>query len=299
MGKPIWFNFEEEHMLKFLALALTLSSVSAMAIPVAPHNALAPQYLAKNKSFNPSALAYDFEGIVKLSNCSGSLIQFSGQPDTALAVVMTNGHCVQKPGGYLNPGEYWLNKPISRAMKIFDKNMKLFPIQTTRVLYATMTNTDVTYYELNETYAQIEKRTNIRPFTLDTVHPVQGQAIDIISGYWDRGYSCNIDGFVPELREGQWTWFDGIRYTSTCDTIGGTSGSPIIARGTRSVIAINNTSNESGEMCTLNNPCEVKADGTTVARQGVRYGEQTFNVYTCLTPDFAFDLSIPGCDLPK
>ncbi len=76
------------------ALALTVMSASAFAIPVAPHDAL-----KVNLKSNPILSDYDFEGIIKLSNCSGSLIQFSGQPDTAKAVVMTNGHCIQKPGG--------------------------------------------------------------------------------------------------------------------------------------------------------------------------------------------------------
>jgi hypothetical protein len=178
--------------MKFLTLSiLALLSFNALAIPVAPHNALSPDRLVKSKLMTPSALAYDFEGIVKLSNCSGSLIQFNGQSDDSMAIVMTNGHCVQKPGGYLTPGEVWVNKPISRAMKIFDTNMKLFPIQTTKVLYATMTNTDVTYYELNETFAQIFARTKVRPYALDLNHPTQGIAIDIISGYWDKGYSCD------------------------------------------------------------------------------------------------------------
>jgi hypothetical protein len=65
------------------------------------------------------------------------------------------------------------------------------------------------------------------------------------------------------------------------------------------VVGINNNSNEDGQQCTVNNPCEVSANGEVIAQQGVRYGQQTFNVYTCLTPDFKFDLTLAGCDLPK
>jgi hypothetical protein len=162
-----------------------------------------------------------------------------------------------------------------------------------------MTNTDVTLYELSESYNDIYARTNVRPFLLDSVHPLQGVSIDIISGYWDRGYSCEIDGFVFKIREGDWTFADSIRYTAGCDTIGGTSGSPIIERGTRKVIAINNTSNESGQRCTLNNPCEVDEVGSVSVRRGVRYGQQTFNFYSCLTPAFTIDLNRSGCTLPR
>ena len=242
--------------------------------------------------------AYDFEGIIKLSNCSGSIIQFNGMPDTAKAVVMTNGHCIQKPGGFLAPGEVWANRPMSRTMKVFDRNMKLSPVQSTKIIYATMTNTDVAFYELNVTYEDIMKKFNVRPLALDTVHLVVGGHIDIISGYWDKGYSCDIDGFVHSIREADWTWFDSIRYTSSCDTIGGTSGSPIIARGQRLVVGINNTSNENGERCTMDNPCEVRENGEVVVAQGVRYGQQITNVHTCLTPDFRIDATLPGCELP-
>lgn len=284
--------------MKLLALiALTLASGTALAFPVAPFDALERSSNKAMKSYE--ALKYDFEGIIKLSNCSGSLIAFNGQPMTSKAIVMTNGHCIQKPGGFLNPGEVWVNRPMRRSMKIFDKNMRLHNVMSSKILYATMTNTDVAFYELTETYEEIMDKTNVRPFLLDSVRPLEGISIDIVSGYWDRGYSCEIDGFVFNIREGAWTFTDSIRYTKTCDTIGGTSGSPIIERGERKVVAINNTSNESGERCTLNNPCEVDEEGSVTVRKGVRYGQQTYNTYTCLTPDFNFELNRRGCELPR
>lgn len=284
-------------MKTLVSLVLALASMSAFALPQAPFDALRTN---NNKArINPAALDYDFEGIIKLSNCSGSLVAFNGQPLSSKAIVMTNGHCIQKPGGYLNPGEVWVNRPISRSMKVFDKNMKLSSVNATKILYATMTNTDVAFYELTESYDDIYARTNVRPFLLDSVHPLSGVSIEIISGYWDRGYACEIDGFVFKIKEGNWTFTDSIRYTAGCDTIGGTSGSPIIAKGERKVIAINNTSNESGQYCTVNNPCEVDEAGQVTIREGVRYGQQTFNVSTCLTPAFQFDLSLPGCTLPR
>lgn len=281
-------------MKALLALIFAVSATSAFAFPEAPFNALERSNLKSITSFD-----YDFEGIVKLSNCSGSLVAFNGQPLTAKAIVMTNGHCVQKPGGYLNPGEVWVDKTLSRAMKLYDRDFKLHNIQATKILYATMTNTDVAFYELTESFQEIYARTNVRPYLLDSVRPLQGISIDIISGYWDRGYSCEIDGFVFNIREGDWTFTDSIRYTKTCDTIGGTSGSPIILRGSRKVIAINNTSNESGGRCTLNNPCEVSEQGDVEVRKGTRYGQQTYNVYSCLTPSFAFNLNRQGCTLPR
>lgn len=288
-------------MKMFLFLLLVSFNTVAYAIPKAPVDDL---------NFNPSKYLkissyqienYDFEGIVKLSNCSGSLVQFEGQPNSDFAVVMTNGHCIPRGplGGMLRPGEVVVNQKIARDMKIFKTKTALFPIKTSRVLYATMTNTDVAFYELTESFAQVEKRTGVRPFALAPQRPVEKTPIQIISGYWERGYSCAVDGFVKMLKEADWTFTDSVRYTDGCDTIGGTSGSPIIEAGTRSVIAINNTSNESGERCTMNNPCEVGANGDIFVKKGLRYGQQTYEVYACLDRHFQFDLKQAGCTLPR
>ncbi|MDD4973613.1 MAG: trypsin-like peptidase domain-containing protein [Bacteriovorax sp.] len=285
--------------MKIFALLLTLSlATSAYAIPKAPFDALKVKSAVQ---FNDNQAAYDFEGIVKLSNCSGSLIRFSGQPTTSKALVLTNGHCYSSGpfGGMIKPGEVIVNSPVKRSMKIFDKQMKLFPITTSRVVYAAMTDTDITIYELTQSYDEIQNKFNIQSFDLDTIKPSLGTNIEIVSGYWDRGYSCAIDAFIFNLKEGAWLFKDSIRYTATCDTIGGTSGSPIIAKGTRHVIAINNTANEGGARCTENNPCEVSENGTITSARNAKYGQQTHNIYSCLSPDFSIDLDRAGCALAK
>lgn len=285
--------------MKFISLLFSLSlATSAYAIPQAPFDALKVESVI---NFDKVA-GYDFEGIVKLSNCSGSLIRLSGQPMTANALVLTNGHCFTSGvfgGGMPKPGEVITNLTVKRNMKIYDKQMKLFPITATKVVFATMTDTDVAIYELNQTYDEILKKYKISSFDLDTVRPQVGTAIDIVSGYWDRGYSCDIDAFIFKMQEGGWSFKDSIRYTDGCETIGGTSGSPIIERGTRKVIAINNTANEDGGRCSVNNPCEISTEGKVSAVKGKKYGQQTYNIYSCLRADFSIDLNVEGCTLPK
>lgn len=280
-----------------LFLSLVLAS-SAYAIPKAPFDALK---VTRPIEFGENQLEYDFEGIVKLSNCSGSLIKFSGQPTTAKALVLTNGHCYPAgpTGGMLKPGEVVTNVTAKRSMKLFNKQMKLFPISTTKVVYAAMTDTDITLYELTLSYDDILKKYKIQPFDLDTVRPSIGTDIEIVSGYWDRGFTCGIDTFIYNLKEAGWLFKDSIRYTDGCNTIGGTSGSPILSKGTRTVIGINNTSNENGEYCTMNNPCEVAKDGKVSVRRDKKYGQQTYNIYSCLSPDFRIDLTRSDCALAK
>jgi V8-like Glu-specific endopeptidase len=286
-------------MFKTILLWALAFSVNAFALDL-PINFNYENSLEKLNDDTSRNFNYDFEGIVKLSNCSGALIKFSGQPDTSKAYVLTNGHCVQKRGGYLSPGEVWFNKPLRRKMEVFTKEMNLFTVRSTKISYATMTGTDSAIYQLEETYQDIAKfGTGIEPFLLDANHPVIGTNIDIVSGYWDRGYRCFIDAFIFELLEGDWTFTDSIRFSNSgCKTKGGTSGSPLVQTDSRVVVGVNNTGNFDGKRCTIMNPCESDSDGNISVKKR-SYGQQTYHIATCLTPDFEIDLKVPGCKLPK
>ena len=108
-----------------------------------------------------------------------------------------------------------------------------------------------------------------------------------------------ISVVIPTLNEGAWSWKTSLRYSRPgCETIGGTSGSPIVEAGTQTVVAINNTGNEDGQKCTENNPCEVDRDGKVTYERGLSYGQQTFWIYSCLDKNLNFDLKTPTCRLP-
>jgi V8-like Glu-specific endopeptidase len=246
---------------------------------------------------HPAASNYDFEGVVALNNCSGSLVKFENQPDTDKAYVLTNGHCVES--GFPAPGTVLVNRPSTRSFTLLNANATdAGRIRATTLVYGTMTKTDAALYRVNETYAEILKRFNIRPLTMGATHPTLQTPIQVISGYWRRGYSCNIDFFVHRLLEGQWEWSDSIRYSNPgCEVIGGTSGSPVVATGTRTVVGVNNTGNESGRKCTDNNPCEIDEKGTITYQEGLSYGQQTYWFYSCLNKNFEIDLNTAGCEL--
>ena len=246
----------------------------------------------------PRVRAVDFAGTVALSNCSGSLIRMpDSQPDDP-ALVLTNGHCLET--GFPDPGEVIVDQPSSRTFDLLDADARsVGTLQASKVAYATMTDTDVTLYELTETYAEIEEDTGIEPLDLSDRHPEEGTAITVVSGYWRQTYSCNIDGFVYQLKEGGWTWKDSIRYTPECETIGGTSGSPVVDDSTGQVIAVNNTGNENGGECTVNNPCEVDENGNVTVHEGINYAEQTYDIPACVGAGNAIDLEAEGCTLPK
>ncbi|WP_129307103.1 serine protease [Streptomyces sp. L2] len=246
----------------------------------------------------PHVKALGFAGTVALSNCSGSVIRFPRSADSDPALVMTNGHCLET--GMPGPGEVITGQRSSRSFTLLSSSgSRLGTLRANQVVYSTMTDTDVTIYRLTRTYAQIKSTYGISPLTVADTHPAAGTAIKVISGYWKRTYSCNIDQFVYELREGDWTFKDSVRYTSACDTIGGTSGSPVVDTATGNVVAVNNTGNEDGERCTVDNPCEVDENGNVTIHQGINYAQETYEIPACFTTGNKLDLNASGCVLPR
>ena len=282
-------------MRHLFGIILAVSSTAAFAFPLTPARSLAPQ------TIDFMSTSYDFEGIVQLSNCSGSLVRFEQTPSSAKAMIMTNGHCLAD--GLMDPETFVSNVPTSRQFSLLSKDgqRRIGTVTSKKIIYATMTGTDFALYELEQTYQQIEDSFSVTPLTMAADHPAAGISIEILSGYWKRGYGCGLDGFVPELREAGYTFTDSIRYevNGGCKTIHGTSGSPILQAGTRTVVGINNTGNDDGEKCTMNNPCEVDASDRVFAEKGRSYGQQTHQVYSCVNVQGQLDLAVQGCELFK
>ena len=241
----------------------------------------------------------DFTGIAALSNCSASLVRYAESVSTDKALVLTNGHCYE--GGFLQPGQVLVNKTSTRSITLLrPDSSRAGTIRAEKILYGTMTKTDMIVYQVNESYASIKTRLDVTPLTLAKQGPADGAGMAVVSGYWKRIYTCSVQATIPQLREGDWTWQNSIKYQQPgCETIGGTSGSPVVSTSTGEVIGVNNTGNEDGEQCTINNPCEVDADGNVTVDQGAAYGQQTWWLYTCLTANRTIDLNKSGCELPK
>lgn len=241
----------------------------------------------------------DFTAIVALNNCSGSLVRFESSLGMDQAMVLTNGHCFE--GGFMKPGEAKVNIPSSRGFNLLNKEgtRTLGRLTADRVVYGTMTGTDMTLYRLKQTYDDIEKDFGTQALTFSSRRSTVGRKIIIASGYWKKIYRCAIDKFIFELHEADWTFKDSIRYSSPgCETIHGTSGSPIIDAETREVVGINNTGNDDGEKCTMDNPCEVDENGNITVIHHASYGQQTYWIYSCLARGHELDLTKPGCELP-
>lgn len=238
----------------------------------------------------------DFSGAVSMKGCSGSVVRPPGAGPDEPALVMTNGHCVR----LMDPGEVVVDAEGGRAFTLLsrDGDGTLGTLRADRLLYATMHGTDLALYRLTSTNSEVEAL-GTRVLELSTTRPGEGADIRVVSGYWREVYSCHVDGFVHELREGPWVWHGSMRYTSRCDTRGGTSGSPVVDVSTGRVVAVNNTTNEDGERCTRDNPCEVDAAGAVTVRPGARYGQPVHGLAPCLVGGGRLDPTAAGCALPR
>ena len=243
-----------------------------------------------------SAHTTNFNGTVALSNCSGAVIRWSTSHATDEAVMLTNGHCYELMASH----QVIVDLPSVRDVTLLRSNGSTAGVvATTTLLYATLWQTDVALYELGLTYKQLHRRFGVDAITLASTAPSpRHEPISIISGYWGIEYDCNLDGFAYRLHEDVYTWRSSLRYSDGgCLVIGGTSGSPVLDAN-RVEIGINNTINESGERCTLDNPCEENRHGAITVHQNRGYGQETWMFYTCLSNN-QLDLSQSGCKLPK
>lgn len=276
-------------------------AASVFAMPVEPTVSLDHFSRPMRASSAPGGSMKDvnYEGIVALSNCSGALVRYESSRDDDQGLILTNGHCNET--GFIDPNTFLLNEESDRQFAILDPKTgrSLGKVKADKLLYATMTKTDITLYRLKETYRDIAAKFHVRPLTLSSQQAPIGQKIEIISGYWRRGYACEVEYLVDTLKEDRWTMRNSLRYTRPgCQTIHGTSGSPILAAGSDRIIGINNTGNDDGERCTMNNPCEVDGDGKIKAERGVSYGQQIALIYSCLDSEIRIDLKLAKCRLP-
>ncbi|MCO8275453.1 trypsin-like serine protease [Actinoplanes sp. TRM 88003] len=234
----------------------------------------------------------DLEGAVAFNGCSASVVRTATSALTDPALLLTNGHCVaERPA----PGKAIVDQSDDSRVHVLNKQgFVQASARTTRLLYATMTGTDLAVYRLDKTYAQL----GVKTFTLGTTVATAGTKLTIIAGGTGRRYSCTVDAVVPHLREADYQQDGSYRYDESCGATHGASGAPLVLGDGRTVVGVHGTGNDSGELCTENNACEVAADGTVRAEKNRRYGQRTTMLAACLTKNSRLDLTRPGCALP-
>jgi Trypsin-like peptidase domain len=278
-------------------VAITLASAfiaisSALAVPADASDA-AETTTATARPAVPKGNP-DFTGIVRLSNCSGSVVRWEGSKPGDKAMMLTNGHCRKT----YTADEVEVNIPLVRTVTLLNPDgTDLANVSTTKLIYGTMSKTDVALYQLDLTFADLKSTYDVTPLTIQSKRATPHERVVVISGFWRKAYRCHLNGFVYRIREDIYTWSNSLRYREGgCNVIHGTSGSPVLKAGTRIVVGIHNTTNDNGQKCTLNNPCEVDRQGNITVRQGRHYGEETWWFTTCLSDDGRkLDIDRAGC----
>src|SRR5207248_6728241 len=131
-----------------LALRLgALISTGALVIGAVPASAQA----------QVQAQAGGLASTIALSNCSAALVRYPSSVDTDQALMLTNGHCYE--GGMPGPGQVVQDRSSTRSGRLLDSaGNTLGTVRADRMLYATMTNTDVTLYRLTDTFGALKTR---------------------------------------------------------------------------------------------------------------------------------------------
>ncbi|MEK7802474.1 MAG: serine protease [Pseudomonadota bacterium] len=229
-------------------------------------------------------------------NCSGALIDVGGRPQDN-AVILTNGHCARQP--FLKPNEVVTNIEYNRTPIKITAGKKKVTIQSARVLYATMHQTDLALIELDQTNGDLAdlgaKFSKIAEYALSA-----GTEIRVTSGYWREKQDCKILYFVDRLNEGDWRFTNSQALSEGCKVRGGYSGSPIFNHADGLIIGVVNTVNDgSDKACAVNNPCEDHGRPEPVSHLGRGYGQDVSAVNSCFDSQGKFNLSLPSCKLPK
>lgn len=278
-----------------ILISIIFSSLQALAFPLpSEHEAALAEALWQQPLLSDDG--YDFTNIVRLNNCSGSLVRFDDSLPTDHAMVLTNGHCI---GRFPAPGLAVVGIEVDRSIALLNESAKTIGnVDADLLMYATMTKTDMALYRLTATFADLKSRYNLDALEIAREPSPITTPIQVLSGYWRVGFSCSIEKIVHQLKEEDWTCEDSIRYSQPgCAVYGGTSGSPILS-AERKVIGVNNTGNESGYRCTENNPCEIDEAGNVDYEQGRSYGQQIFWIYGCLNAAREIDVRQSTCLLP-
>ena len=267
---------------------------AAEARPVAEVDT--PSALTEALPIRP-ATTDELNGMASLS-CSGGFVDIGRKPQD-LAVVITNGHCATSPMMHAN--QFVQNIPYTRSTIVLGTSRGFVTVTPSRVLYATLTGTDLALIELKHTNQQLLQQ-GIRQFRISPRMPALGLPVRVTSGFWKETQDCTLSRSIPKIIEGFsdgsapsiTTW--AYAMSNECKIRGGYSGTPVLDRQTQEVVALAFTSNENGEMCTESNPCEEDQQGRRTVVRDVGYVARVNDVAGCVQ-DGQIVLQKAGCQL--
>ncbi|BFQ94353.1 serine protease [Gallibacterium anatis] len=236
-------------------------------------------------AFSYSALAAVpalYDGMAKIRGCSAAVVQFEGQSDSDKVLLLTNGYCVSRE---LDAANAIVDRAYSDIATVYRGNTPLIvgSLPIDRIVYATMTQTDLAILRTGISYAELKDKLRIQPRQIAQQLPSAGDAVHVVSGNLEQHYQCQIAAQVNAVKEDKWQWQPAFRLTpsDSCQIKAGASGSPVI-NSDGSIVAVINTGNQDGESCTLNNSSEVDGQGQISVKKGAIYAVDSHMLGVCL-----------------
>ena len=253
----------------------------------------------------------NFLGTARIPACSASVVRFAdSQPDDK-ALLLTNGHCYQPFDKRERFRGVVLDEPDSRRVMLLKRDgSNRGVVHTKRVLYSSFFAVDLGLYRLGLTYQELSDRFHVPALTVASSPAAVGAKVLLPSGYWREQFTCHVEAHVFKIFNDTFLWRHSLRYAneSTCKSVDGSSGSPLLDPRTREVVGIHNAGNNPPEHgrrggtggfdCSFS-LCEETRDGDVSQFPHRRYGQQVTWLEPCLDPSFHIDFELPGCRLPQ
>jgi hypothetical protein len=231
-------------------------------------------------------------GMMGGPDCSGVVVRFSNDP-YAHAIVLSAGHCYRLP---MPKNTFAAGETLSKSLVVIARHGSVLSLHATKLLYATMTGTDVELLELGETYADLAQL-SVDSYEISREPAKAGDKIFRVSGRKETVQSCSIGEVVHRLTTSVTEENDAYRMSADCPaTAPGWSGAPLISAATGKIVGLHSTTNDSGR-CTDDDPCEVADDGTVSIHKDAQYGQKVHEIMTCVDSAGRFNLSLASCAL--
>ena len=216
-------------------------------------------------------------GLAIVNSCSAGVVRYKESKADDRALVVTNGHCLLlnmtfgRPLPYPLAGEILRNVTEPRFLNATSIHLhaktRTIQAKALRLVYATMSGTDVALFELPHTYAQL-RAWGVPAFTIATRAPWPGEKVEIRSGFYARRFTCRFESLRTVL-EGPFFTTNALMFSKECAVYPGYSGSLILSQRTGEVLGLANThSSEGPTTCGFDHPCFFALESKRISAVG-------------------------------
>lgn len=235
-----------------------------------------------------------WNGVGSYGGCTATLLN-TGGGSGAPAYIITAGHCFSSV--LADPTKVFFDRSDFATKTIeFDyfvkqvQNKQTYSVTDATVRFASMAYTDVAIVELNTTFGKLTSL-GYNSYELSNDPPKENQEVTLVSIPLDgiassekglRKADCKI-GKQVRVQEDIYDFQHSVRHH--CSMMKGSSGSSVIDKQTKKIIAINNTAVtggvSTGKPCDIDYPCEVASDGSKSLQTGENYAQPTYFLSGC------------------